>query len=103
MQFFNTFFKRETNTVSIIPNCAPKDWLMICCTFNTVHKYFSKCTFYNLGLRFLVRLCTDIGLKEVQEYATKLKRLEKMKEIKEQVSHMGRKLLSVNFQNVSLL
>lgn len=76
---------------------------MICYTFNTIHKYFSKYIFYNLGLRFLVRLCTDIGLKEVQEYATKLKRLEKMKEIKEQVSHKGQKLLSVNFQNVSLL
>uniref|UniRef100_A0A7N8WRP2 Intraflagellar transport protein 88 homolog n=1 Tax=Mastacembelus armatus TaxID=205130 RepID=A0A7N8WRP2_9TELE len=37
-------------------------------------------------LRFLVRLCTDMGLKEVQEYATKLKKVEKMKEIREQVS-----------------
>ncbi|KAF6376288.1 intraflagellar transport 88 [Rhinolophus ferrumequinum] len=41
-------------------------------------------------LRFLVRLCTDIGLKEVQEYATKLKRLEKMKEIREQRIKSGR-------------
>lgn len=38
-----------------------------------------------LGLRFLVRLCTDMGLKEVQDYATKLKKVEKMKEIREQV------------------
>lgn len=38
-----------------------------------------------LGLRFLVRLCTDMGLKEIQEYATKLKRVEKLKEIREQV------------------
>lgn len=37
------------------------------------------------GLRFLVRLCTDMGLKEVQEYTTKLKKVEKMKEIREQV------------------
>lgn len=37
------------------------------------------------GLRFLVRLCTDMGLKDVQEYATKLKKAEKMKEIREQV------------------
>lgn len=37
------------------------------------------------GLRFLVRLCTDMGLKDVQEYATKLKRVEKLKEIREQV------------------
>lgn len=54
-----------------------------------MHKYFSEYILHTLGLRFLVRLCTDIGLKEVQEYATKLKRLEKMKEIREQVSHMG--------------
>ena len=54
------------------------------------------------GLRFLVRLCTDIGLKEVQEYAAKLKRLEKMKEIREQVSPGSRKLLSGSFRRVRL-
>lgn len=69
-------------------------------TYKEIHRKFPE----NVEcLRFLVRLCTDIGLKEVQEYATKLKRLEKMKEMREQVSHMGRKLLSLNFQNVSLL
>ncbi|CAI9544427.1 unnamed protein product [Staurois parvus] len=41
-------------------------------------------------LRFLVRLCTDIGLKEVQEYATKLKKAERMKELKEQRVRSGR-------------
>ncbi|XP_041662530.1 intraflagellar transport protein 88 homolog [Cheilinus undulatus] len=41
-------------------------------------------------LRFLVRLCTDTGLKEVQEYATKLKKVEKMKEIREQRVKSGR-------------
>nr|XP_020474551.1 intraflagellar transport protein 88 homolog isoform X3 [Monopterus albus] len=41
-------------------------------------------------LRFLVRLCTDIGLKEVQEYATKLKKVEKLKEIREQRVKSGR-------------
>ncbi|XP_026150890.1 intraflagellar transport protein 88 homolog isoform X2 [Mastacembelus armatus] len=41
-------------------------------------------------LRFLVRLCTDMGLKEVQEYATKLKKVEKMKEIREQRVKSGR-------------
>ncbi|KAG8524695.1 Intraflagellar transport protein 88, partial [Galemys pyrenaicus] len=49
-------------------------------TYKDIHRKFpenAEC------LRFLVRLCTDIGLKEVQEYATKLKRLEKMKEIRE--------------------
>lgn len=37
------------------------------------------------GLRFLVRLCTDMGLNEVQDYATKLKKVEKMRELREQV------------------
>lgn len=55
-----------------------------------MHKYFSEYILHTLGLRFLVRLCTDIGLKEVQEYATKLKRLEKMKEIREQRIKSGR-------------
>nr|XP_029132841.1 intraflagellar transport protein 88 homolog isoform X2 [Labrus bergylta] len=41
-------------------------------------------------LRFLVRLCTDMGLKEVQEYATRLKKVEKMKEIREQRVKSGR-------------
>nr|XP_021524976.1 intraflagellar transport protein 88 homolog [Aotus nancymaae] len=41
-------------------------------------------------LRFLVRLCTNLGLKDAQEYARKLKRLEKMKEIREQHIKSGR-------------
>ncbi|XP_032533687.1 intraflagellar transport protein 88 homolog isoform X3 [Chiroxiphia lanceolata] len=41
-------------------------------------------------LRFLVRLCTDMGLKEVQEYITKLKKVEKLKEIREQRIKSGR-------------
>ncbi|XP_017403672.2 intraflagellar transport protein 88 homolog [Cebus imitator] len=41
-------------------------------------------------LRFLVRLCTDLGLKDAQEYARKLKRLEKMKEVREQRIKSGR-------------
>ncbi len=45
----------------------------------------SHVIFCRAGLRFLVRLCTDMGLKEVQDYATKLKKVEKMKEIREQV------------------
>ncbi|ELW47572.1 Intraflagellar transport protein 88 like protein, partial [Tupaia chinensis] len=50
-------------------------------TYKDIHRKFPE----NVEcLRFLVRLCTDIGLKEVQEYATRLKRLEKMKEIREQ-------------------
>ncbi|KAM9263259.1 LOW QUALITY PROTEIN: intraflagellar transport protein 88 homolog [Cariama cristata] len=41
-------------------------------------------------LRFLVRLCTDMGLKEVQEYMTKLEKVEKLKEIREQRIKSGR-------------
>ncbi|MEE6472724.1 hypothetical protein FKM82_009699 [Ascaphus truei] len=56
-------------------------------TYKEIHRKFPdnvEC------LRFLVRLCTDIGLKEVQEYATKLKKAEKMKEIREQRIKSGR-------------
>ncbi|XP_015284972.1 PREDICTED: intraflagellar transport protein 88 homolog [Gekko japonicus] len=56
-------------------------------TYKAIHRKFpenAEC------LRFLVRLCTDMGLKEVQEYATKLKRLEKLKEIREQRVKSGR-------------
>lgn len=102
VQAAGTFQERTDTVVSIGPVCAPRDhghWSVVRPMLCTL---FWIC-FSHLGLRFLVRLCTDIGLKEVQEYATKLKRLEKMKEIREQVPHMGRKLLSVNFQNTSLL
>ena len=41
---------------------------------------------FDAGLKFLVRLCTDQGLdKEVQEFAVKLKKAEKSKELREQV------------------
>ncbi|XP_061648470.1 intraflagellar transport protein 88 homolog isoform X2 [Phyllopteryx taeniolatus] len=36
------------------------------------------------GLRFLVRLSQDMGLQEVQDYTSKLKKVEKMKELREQ-------------------
>ncbi|XP_030613371.1 intraflagellar transport protein 88 homolog isoform X3 [Archocentrus centrarchus] len=56
-------------------------------TYKDVHRKFPE----NVEcLRFLVRLCTDMGLKEVQDYATKLKKVEKMKEIKEQRIKSGR-------------
>ena len=41
------------------------------------------------GLKFLVRLCTDLGLKDAQEYANKLKKAEKAKELREQVNMLG--------------
>ncbi|KAJ6662354.1 hypothetical protein lerEdw1_012518 [Lerista edwardsae] len=56
-------------------------------TYKVIHRKFpdnAEC------LRFLVRLCTDMGLKEIQEYATKLKRVEKLKEIREQRVKSGR-------------
>uniref|UniRef100_A0A9J7Y3A8 Intraflagellar transport 88 homolog n=1 Tax=Cyprinus carpio carpio TaxID=630221 RepID=A0A9J7Y3A8_CYPCA len=40
----------------------------------------SRDIFCQAGLRFLVRLCTDMGLIEVQNYATKLKKVEKIRE-----------------------
>ncbi|XP_024919372.1 intraflagellar transport protein 88 homolog isoform X3 [Cynoglossus semilaevis] len=56
-------------------------------TYKDIHRKFPE----NVEcLRFLVRLCTDIGLKEVQEYATRLKKVEKMKEIREQRVKSGR-------------
>ncbi|XP_035859695.1 intraflagellar transport protein 88 homolog isoform X7 [Sander lucioperca] len=56
-------------------------------TYKDIHRKFPE----NVEcLRFLVRLCTDMGLKEVQDYATKLKKAEKMKEIKEQRVKSGR-------------
>lgn len=36
------------------------------------------------GLQFLVRLCTDMGLKEAQDYANKLKKAERQRELREQ-------------------
>ncbi|XP_060732172.1 intraflagellar transport protein 88 homolog isoform X2 [Tachysurus vachellii] len=56
-------------------------------TYKDIHRKFpenAEC------LRFLVRLCTDMGLKEVQDYATKLKKVERMKEIREQRVKSGR-------------
>ena len=46
------------------------------------------CECYTLlftGLKFLVRLCTDLGLKDAQEYIQKLKKAEKARETKQQV------------------
>ncbi|KAJ8255820.1 hypothetical protein COCON_G00196840 [Conger conger] len=56
-------------------------------TYKNIHQKFPdsvEC------LRFLVRLCSDMGLKEVQDYATKLKKVEKMKEKREQRVKSGR-------------
>uniref|UniRef100_A0AAY4DRZ6 Intraflagellar transport protein 88 homolog n=1 Tax=Denticeps clupeoides TaxID=299321 RepID=A0AAY4DRZ6_9TELE len=56
-------------------------------TYKDIHRKFPE----NIEcLRFLVRLCQDLELKEVQDYATKLKKVEKMKEIREQRVKSGR-------------
>ena len=36
-----------------------------------------------------MRICSDLGLKEAQEYATKLKKAEKAKELKDQRASSG--------------
>ncbi|KAJ8409908.1 hypothetical protein AAFF_G00209490 [Aldrovandia affinis] len=56
-------------------------------TYTNIHRKFPESV---ECLRFLVRLCSDMGLKEVQEYATKLKKVEKMKDKKEQRVKSGR-------------
>ena len=38
-----------------------------------------------IGLKFLVRLCSDMNLKEAEEYANKLKKAEKMQKLREEV------------------
>jgi intraflagellar transport protein 88 len=41
---------------------------------------------FNLaGLKFLIRLCSDLGIKEAAEYALELKKAEKAKEVRERI------------------
>ncbi|XP_054643171.1 intraflagellar transport protein 88 homolog isoform X2 [Dunckerocampus dactyliophorus] len=50
-------------------------------TYKEIHRKFPE----NVEcLRFLVRLSQDMGLQEVQDYAAKMKKVEKMKELREQ-------------------
>jgi intraflagellar transport protein 88 len=37
------------------------------------------------GLKFLIRLCSDLGIKEASEYALELKKAEKAKEVRERI------------------
>lgn len=53
----------------------------MCCTKTYMHSIGS----FLAGLRYLMRICSDLGLPEAQEYATKLKKAEKTKELREQV------------------
>ncbi|KAK3096733.1 hypothetical protein FSP39_002774 [Pinctada imbricata] len=55
-------------------------------TYKKIHKRFPD----NIEcLRYLMRICSDLGLKEAQEYATKLKKAEKTKELREQRANSG--------------
>ncbi|XP_033635889.1 intraflagellar transport protein 88 homolog isoform X1 [Asterias rubens] len=55
-------------------------------TYKRIHKKFPD----NIEcLKFLVRLCSDLGLKDAQEFATKLKKAEKAKELREQRANSG--------------
>lgn len=55
-------------------------------TYKYIHKRFPD----NIEcLKFLVRLCSDLGLPDAQEYATKLKKAEKAKELREQRASSG--------------
>ena len=48
--------------------------------YQAIHKRFPE----NIEcLKFLVRLCSDLGLKEAQTYASELKKAERAKELKE--------------------
>lgn len=50
--------------------------------YQDIHKQFPdnvEC------LQFLVRLCSDLGLREAQEYALELKKIEKSREVRERV------------------
>ncbi|CAG9821542.1 unnamed protein product [Phaedon cochleariae] len=51
--------------------------------YQDIHKQFpdnAEC------LRFLVRLCSDLGMREAQDYLMELKKLEKTKEVRERVN-----------------
>ncbi|XP_056633007.1 intraflagellar transport protein 88 homolog [Diorhabda sublineata] len=51
--------------------------------YQEIHRQFPE----NLEcLRFLVRLCGDLGMREAQEYLMELKKLEKSKEVRERVN-----------------
>ena len=58
-------------------------------TYKRIHMRFPE----NIEcLKFLVRICTDLGLKETQEYANKLKKAEKTKELRDQRrEHSGKR------------
>lgn len=55
-------------------------------TYKSIHRKFPE----NIEcLKFLVRLCTDLGLKDAQDYATKLKKAEKTQRLREERATSG--------------
>jgi len=40
----------------------------------------------DLGLKLLIRICTDLGLKEASKYSELLRKAEKAKDIRERIS-----------------
>ena len=54
--------------------------------YKLIHKRFPESVDC---LKFLIRLCTDLGLKESQEYSLKLRKVEKAKEAKAQGAKAG--------------
>jgi intraflagellar transport protein 88 len=51
--------------------------------YQDIHKNFPENT---ECLKFLIRLCNDLGLKEAQSYAIELRKIEKAKENKDRHS-----------------
>lgn len=50
--------------------------------YQDIHKKFPE----NVEcLRFLIRLCTDLGMKELQDYTYELRKIEKSKEVRDRV------------------
>ena len=54
-------------------------------------------------LKFLVKLCSDLGLKESQEYSLKLKKAEKMLETKRQVNYCFDSVQGHHVQNLTTI
>lgn len=51
--------------------------------YQDIHRQFPENT---ECLRFLARLCSDLGMREGQEYTLELKKLEKAKDVRERVA-----------------
>lgn len=50
--------------------------------YQDIHKKFPENT---ECLQFLIRLCSDLGMREAQDYVLELKRIEKSKELRDRV------------------